>query len=184
MKAISNYTRTNKKRSKAHNHLAHLPSVLAFFPSSVILSFFYLLLYYPFFLFFAPLPSFLLFLLSCSGSYQTGKQQRKQFNTITAILDGNIVYGVDEKRARHLREFKNGRLRMRPNLMLPVSISLLHSLSFFVTIIHNRGDRYTVKNTASSLNLHFPCYVFIEKRRLHEKCKSSWTSGTRVIHCW
>lgn len=55
----------------------------------------------------------------CSGEYKEGKTYRKQFNVITSIIDASTVYGVNQQRMNHLREFKNGRMRMGRNLMLP-----------------------------------------------------------------
>lgn len=54
----------------------------------------------------------------CTGQYP-GKAPRSQFNAITAYLDANMVYGVDLNRCSHLREYKNGRLRIGPNLLPP-----------------------------------------------------------------
>lgn len=39
---------------------------------------------------------------------------RVPFNTLTGVIDGNTVYGVTEKFARHLRSGYNGLLRMNP----------------------------------------------------------------------
>ncbi|XP_068083660.1 peroxidase [Anabrus simplex] len=39
---------------------------------------------------------------------------RSQYNTLTGVLDGNTVYGVTEKFARHLRTGFGGLLRMNP----------------------------------------------------------------------
>ncbi|KAK7864953.1 hypothetical protein R5R35_004937 [Gryllus longicercus] len=39
---------------------------------------------------------------------------RGQYNTLTGVLDGNTVYGVSEKFARHLRTGYGGLLRMNP----------------------------------------------------------------------
>ena len=39
---------------------------------------------------------------------------RVPFNTLTGVIDGNTVYGVSDKFARHLRSGYNGLLRMNP----------------------------------------------------------------------
>ncbi|XP_055300072.1 peroxidase [Sitodiplosis mosellana] len=39
---------------------------------------------------------------------------RAPFNTLTAVIDGNTIYGVKEDFARKLREGQGGRLRMNP----------------------------------------------------------------------
>ena len=46
---------------------------------------------------------------------------RQQVNIISAFIDGNMIYGSDQERSDHLREFSGGRLRTGKGDLLPVS---------------------------------------------------------------
>ncbi|XP_054156555.1 peroxidase-like isoform X2 [Oppia nitens] len=59
---------------------------------------------------------------------------REQMNTLTHIIDGSMVYGSDEDRMKHLREFKGGRLR----------VSLVNRVEFLPFDSENRSDECAV----------------------------------------
>ena len=46
---------------------------------------------------------------------------RQQVNKLTSYIDGSVVYGETEERSRALRSFIDGRLKVIPNDLLPVS---------------------------------------------------------------
>jgi hypothetical protein len=50
---------------------------------------------------------------------------RQQINTISAYLDGSVIYGSDTARAKALRTFVGGRLKTSGNNLLPLNTGLL-----------------------------------------------------------
>ena len=42
-------------------------------------------------------------------------------NKITSYIDGSVVYGESEERNRALREFKDGKMKVGPGDLIPVS---------------------------------------------------------------
>ena len=42
-------------------------------------------------------------------------------NKITSYIDGSVVYGESEERNRALREFKDGKMKVEPGDLIPVS---------------------------------------------------------------
>ena len=51
---------------------------------------------------------------------------RQQINSITPFLDASMVYGSDDERARALRSFRGGRLRVDVENMMPFNDTDLH----------------------------------------------------------
>lgn len=58
-------------------------------------------------------------LVRCTGRHTD--TPRQQVNRLTSYIDGSVVYGESETRNRALREFKDGKLKLGPDGLIPVS---------------------------------------------------------------
>ena len=61
---------------------------------------------------------------------------RQQVNIISAFIDGNMIYGSDQERSDHLREFSGGRLRTGKGDLLPVSYGYVTLLDMFDLLLN------------------------------------------------
>ena len=61
------------------------------------------------------------FVLRCTGRHTD--TPRQQVNRLTSYIDGSVVYGESETRNKALREFKDGKLKLGPDGLIPVSTS-------------------------------------------------------------
>lgn len=59
------------------------------------------------------------FFIRCTG--RSSDTPRQQVNKITSYIDGSVVYGESEERNRALREFKDGKMKVGPGDLIPVS---------------------------------------------------------------
>lgn len=55
----------------------------------------------------------------CTGRHSD--TPRQQVNKLTSYIDGSVVYGSSESRNRALREFKDGKLKLGSDGLIPVS---------------------------------------------------------------
>ena len=60
--------------------------------------------------------------IRCTG--RSTNTPRQQVNKLTSYIDGSVVYGESEERNKALREFKDGKLKVGPGDLLPVSCKL------------------------------------------------------------
>ena len=61
------------------------------------------------------------FFVRCTGRHTD--TPRQQVNKLTSYIDGSVVYGDSEIRNRALREFKDGKMKLGPDGLIPVSCS-------------------------------------------------------------
>lgn len=54
----------------------------------------------------------------CTGRFTD--TPRQQVNRLTSYIDGSVVYGESETRSKALREFKDGKLKLGPDALIPV----------------------------------------------------------------
>ena len=59
------------------------------------------------------------FFIRCTGRHTD--TPRQQVNKLTSYIDGSVVYGDSEIRNRALREFKDGKMKLGPDGLIPVS---------------------------------------------------------------
>ncbi|XP_054158548.1 peroxidase-like [Oppia nitens] len=80
--------------------------------------------------------------------YDCNLGYREQINTLTHIIDGSMVYGSTEERAKHLRSFKNGKLR----------VDKVNGYEFLPFDTQNRSDECAIPaNLQRQRNYH--CFV-------------------------
>ncbi len=60
----------------------------------------------------------MLFCSRCTGRFTD--TPRQQVNRLTSYIDGSVVYGESETRSNALREFKDGKLKLGPDGLIPV----------------------------------------------------------------
>ena len=59
------------------------------------------------------------FVFTRSKGFEDKNGVRQHQNITTSFLDGSVVYGSDETTASELREFKDGKLKIQDNGLLP-----------------------------------------------------------------
>lgn len=70
----------------------------------------------------------------CTGRHSD--TPRQQVNKLTSYIDGSVVYGSSESRNRALREFKDGKLKLGSDGLIPVSNRSLWSMWPSLPISH------------------------------------------------
>lgn len=71
------------------------------------------------------------FFIRCTGRHTD--TPRQQVNKLTSYIDGSVVYGESEMRNGALREFKDGKMKLGPDGLIPVRWSFRphYSSTFF-----------------------------------------------------
>ena len=62
-------------------------------------------------------------------------------NKITSYIDGSVVYGESEERNRALREFKDGKMKVGPGDLIPVSNAAVFYRKNFTLIFVIREEK-------------------------------------------